>query len=310
MDYREFLERRGVDTYDGAGSSDFLITCPFHDDTSPSLEVHYRKGMFYCFGCKTTGPFSKLLAEIENITELDAKRILMRVDDTDSVINDLHNIFDELDEDEEKVKYYSVKSFHKTFPEITSSKTAIQYLRRRKIADAHSKYFDLRWGTHAHWKNRVIIPIYTEAGKLLTYAGRTVVPNVKPKTRKIKGRSPRSTLFGLYDLLRYYEVEKFNNLIVVEGEFDAIYLQSLGLPAVSTMGTMGLTGEQLFLLKKHASGVLYSYDGDDAGQKAQIKAIAKTRKYVPTVGLDLPPGQDPNELSWKQVEKIYRGLFL
>jgi DNA primase len=311
MNYRDFLEYRGVDTFDGAGSSDFLINCPFHDDNHPSLEVHRHNGVYYCFGCKATGSFPMLLSEIENIPLLDAKKIMMTVDNADSVVSDISEMLSSFDEEEKVMKYYSVESFHKNFPSLQENSRGLKYIINRGIDSEYSEWFDLRWGgSNRKWRDRVIIPIYTAEGKLLTYAGRTIVPKVMPKTRKIKGRSPRSSLYGLFNLFEYHGIKKFPALIVVEGEFDAEYLQTFGLPAVSTMGTMGLTGEQIYLLKKHSQVVVFSYDGDDAGRKAQSRGIAKVRGYQPTIGIDLPDKHDPNELSPEQVAKIYRGYFL
>ncbi len=310
MNYRDMLERRGVNTFDGAGSSDFLITCPFHDDASPSLEVHKRTGVFYCFGCKESGSFVKLLAEIENIPLADAKRIMMKVDNADSVLSDIGAMLEDLGEEEKELKYYSIKAFHKKYKPLAENKSGLGYVVNRGIERDEAAWFDLRWsGETGKWRDRVIIPIYTEAGKLLTYAGRTIRKDVKPKTRKIKGRSPRSSLYGLWELIRYYGNIKFPYLIVVEGEFDALYLQQLGLYAVSTMGTMGLTGEQIYLLKRYSHAVVFSYDGDDAGRRAQAKGILKTKGFLPTLGIDLPDGYDPNELPKAMAEKIYRGYF-
>jgi len=311
MNYRDFLEHRGVDTFDGAGASDFLINCPFHDDNHPSLEVHKRNGVYYCFGCKASGSFTALLSEVENIPLLDAKRVLMKVDNADSVVSDISDMLTSFDDDEVELKYYSVSSFHRTFPPLKQSARGQEYIIKRGINAEYSEWFDLRWGgREGKWRDRVIIPIYTADGKLLTYAGRTIVPKVMPKTRKIKGRSPRSSLYGLHNLLEYHETDRFPVLIVVEGEFDAEYLQTFGLPAVSTMGTMGLTGDQIYLLKRHSQAVVFSYDGDDAGRKAQSRGIAKVKGYMPTIGIDLPDGHDPNELTPAQVAKIYRGYFL
>jgi DNA primase len=307
MDYRAMLEHRGVDTYDGAGTSDFLITCPFHDDASPSLEIHKQKGMFYCFGCKEAGSFAKLLSEIESISLSEAKKILMTADNADSVLSDLSSILDTLDDEEEEIKYFSISSFHEKYKPLHECAAGIGYVRERNIPDEIISAFDLRWsGGEGKWRNRIIIPIYTESGKLLTYAGRTVKKDVKPKTRKIKGRSPRGALYGLHELFIKHKLQKFPYMLVVEGEFDAMYLQSFGLYAVSTMGTMGITGAQVHLLKRHSGVAVFSYDGDDAGRSAQEKGMARLRKYMPTLGINLPDGRDPNELTVDMVNKIYR----
>lgn len=309
MDYRTILENRGVDTFDHAGDHDFLINCPFHDDNHPSLEVHNTKGVFYCFGCHETGSFIELLSEIENIPLIQAQKILLSLDSVDMSIDEITSMFNELDEEETKLKFYSIMSFHKKFEPLRKNNLGMNYVLNRNIDKYTIKSFDLRWAdtTNYKWKGRVIIPVYTEQGKLLTFAGRTTLKNLRPKTRKVKGRSPRRYLYGLYELLRRYpNVAKFPYLILVEGEFDAMYLQQFGIPAVSTMGTMGLTGEQVFLIKKFSNLAVVSYDGDDAGRRAQERAIDKLKQFMPVVSIDLPEGFDPNELSEQKVMKYYK----
>ena len=135
MNYREFLEHRGIDTYDGAGQSDFLVTCPFHDDTSPSLEVHKRKGIFYCFGCKEHGSFAELLAEIENISLTDARRMVLTEDDVSSVLSDLKEALDELDDEPAKLKMYSIRSFRERYPSVLDVPEACDYVAGRGISE-------------------------------------------------------------------------------------------------------------------------------------------------------------------------------
>lgn len=312
MNYRDFLEQRGIDTFDGAGSSDFLINCPFHDDNHPSLEVHNSKGVFYCFGCKESGSFASLLAEIENIPFLQAKKLLLSLDSADNMISELEDLLQNIDDEiDEQLKFYSIKSFHNKYRKLAVSKSGMDYVLNRNITRASIERFDLRWGgLDPKWSGRVLIPIYTESKKLLTFAGRTIKKNIQPKTKKVKGRSPRKYLYGLDTILENSkDSKKFPYMIVVEGEFDAMYLQQFGLNAVSTMGTMGMTGEQIFLLKKYSEIVVMSYDGDEAGRKAQERANIKLKQFVPVVNVKLPDGFDPNELSKAQVKKFYKEFY-
>ena len=41
----------------------FLVCCPFHDDTRPSLFINFQ-GYFNCFACHQTGYISKILKKI------------------------------------------------------------------------------------------------------------------------------------------------------------------------------------------------------------------------------------------------------
>jgi hypothetical protein len=46
------------------GNGDLMIRCPFHDDSKPSCSVSPRKRCFYCFGCKASGGFTKLIGKM------------------------------------------------------------------------------------------------------------------------------------------------------------------------------------------------------------------------------------------------------
>lgn len=300
MEIRQWLENR-TEVQD-ADEGEVLICCPFHGETNPSLSVNLGKGVFHCFACKESGNFIKLVAEFDGLS-YDQARALVQEGEGDDLL--LKSMLDGLLEDEEEVVQmpFSRKAFHKLFPAV--SEAGLNYLYGRNISRETAERFDLRWGVKGIMQGRVVFPVYNTEGKLTTYGGRAITQDVQPKTRK--ARSGLSGFYGLWELVK--DTHQRRPLILVEGEFDAMYLQQCGYPAISTMGTAGLTEGQRVLLKRYASLVVWSYDGDDAGRKAQAKGVLATRRFVPTIGVNLPDGSDPNELTVKQVDKIYGGIL-
>src|SRR3954466_9507972 len=61
------LKRAGA-TYKG--------NCPFHNEKSPSFNVHPEKGFFHCFGCGVGGDVFKFLELHEKVGFQDAVRML------------------------------------------------------------------------------------------------------------------------------------------------------------------------------------------------------------------------------------------
>jgi DNA primase len=313
MDYTNELIQRGIEFHE-VDEGQVMINCPFHDDSNPSMTVNINSGAFHCFSCKESGTtFVKLLAKLENISLEEAKEQLEEGQGDDTVMNFIQDKVNETlsDEEDEVVRYYSSKSFHKKFPRFTDSVEASSYLAHRGISRRTAHEFDLRWGNDGVMVNRIVYPIYTNEGELLSYGGRTILRDVKPKTRKV--RSGLSSLYGLREVLTRTLSTKWSfklpYLVVVEGEFDAMYLYELGYNVVSTMGTSALTDYQISLLKTYTKLVIFSYDGDKAGRDAQEKAIKRLKVFMPTVGVALPEGTDPNDLTEDEAEKIYGGLI-
>lgn len=301
MNYVDLLEKRGIEM-EPADEGEVLIPCQFHNDNNPSCSVNIRSGAFYCFSCHEGGSFEKLLAKIDGVSIGSIRQVLMEADDVDESLAETLAILDGRDDDDDEIRYYSRRSFHRKFCTILDSEGS-KYVRGRNISDGTMKRFDLRWADEGVMRERVILPVYTVDGRLLTYAGRAIDPDRKPKARK--ARTGLSTLYGLHEWLRDYGPSK--HLVIVEGEFDAMYLQQFGVPAVSTMGTAKLSGGQLGLLVRNTKVVVMSYDGDEAGHKAQERAVGTLKAFMPVEEVILPDGRDPNDLSHEEVLKFYGG---
>jgi DNA primase len=52
--------------------------CPFHQENTPSFSVNAEKGFYYCFGCQSGGNVFSFLMKVENITFMDAVRLLTK----------------------------------------------------------------------------------------------------------------------------------------------------------------------------------------------------------------------------------------
>lgn len=311
MNVKAILDEYGLDYRED--DKRYITNCPFHDDSNPSLGIWKDSGYFLCFGCQETGDLADLIGEITGAPSAAYRRKFREALAVDELEDRVHKY---LQDDVIELKYFSRKSFEKIYPPVEPDTPAWEYLtgKTRKLNEQTINRFNMRVGVNKY-RNRVVLPIYTPDGRLLSYVGRALKANMKPKTKK--ARSPHRTLFGLFELLRDIKTDSGRyNIVVVEGEFDAIYLQQCGVPAVSNMGTVGMNAYKIALLRKYASRVILSYDPDEAGEGAmygkEIKRgwkpgeYAVLSKHVPTVTVDLP-GKDPNDLTEEEVEEVYGG---
>lgn len=304
MNVKEILQNQGIDYEED--SKRFIVLCPFHDDHNPSGGIWKDSGYFRCFRCGVSTNLGKFLSATLGIPESQAYR-LTRGEDDISILED--TIRNRLHESDQQFKFFSKKSFHKTYPLLTPDSPQWKYVIDRGITEGMIKRFDMRIGMKKY-RDRVILPIYNPEGKLVSYVGRAIIPNIGLKTRK--SRSPHRTFFGLFEIVvRFSRKPLLFNIVVVEGEFDAIYLQQFGIAAIANMGTLEMGPEKIRLLRKYAKRVILSYDGDTAGREAMYGTdkkpgqIAELIPHIPTVSVELPEGLDPNTLHKDQVEELY-----
>lgn len=316
IDYREALERRGLEPFE-SGSDYLMMCCPMHDDSNPSLSVSILNGSFRCFGCEERGTFAELIAYVDDVSVDEA---LSEIRSEETVEDTLSLLERSLDDEEDQDICFKEKSFHNVFPCVDGT-PGERYLRTRhggKVPDWMAPprsltksivdRFDARWAPDGKYKGRVILPIRTPAGKITSYVGRTIYKGVEPKTRKSK--SPGRTLFGVYELLQWTDAYEY--IVLVEGEFDAMYLQQYRVPALAVMGTSPLTKYQIRILKSLQCPVILSYDGDKAGLAAmfgngskRIGELHVLSRILPTVALQMPEGTDPNSLTKHEVMELY-----
>ena len=116
-----------------------------------------------------------------------------------------------------------------------------------------------------------MFPIMDINNKVIGFGGR-VMGDAKPKYLN----SPETKLFdksrNLYGL-NIARTARKNNLIICEGYMDVISMHQAGFnQAVASLGT-ALTPGQARLMKRYTDQVLITYDSDEAGTKAAMRAI-------------------------------------
>ena len=156
---------------------------------------------------------------------------------------------------------------------------------------------------------RLIFPIINAFDEVIGFGGR-----VMEKTKFAKYKNTKETLLfdkskTLYNvnLLKKLKREQpIQEVIIVEGYMDTISLYQAGFKnVVASMGT-SLTKEQARLIKRYTDNVLISYDGDFAGQKADLRGL----EILDEAGLHLrvvpmPDGLDPDDVA-KQGADAYQ----
>ncbi len=310
-----------------SGSS-YVGLCPFHNEKSPSFSVSGTKQMYHCFGCGVGGNVITFVMEYENYTFPEAVKMLadragialpvMEYSGEDRRERDIKTKLLEINKIAATFYYHQLKS--------PAGQSGLDYLKKRQLSDKTINTFGLGYapqltgdlyrmlkekgyddellkesglftyekGIREKFWNRVIFPIMDINNKVIGFGGR-VMGDGKPKYLN----SPETKLFdkskNLYGL-NVARSSRKNNLIICEGYMDVISMHQAGFnQAVASLGT-ALTPGHARLMKRYTDNVLITYDSDEAGVKAALRAIPILKDAgLSTKVINMRPYKDPDE---------------
>ena len=308
----------------------FFGLCPFHNEKSPSFSVSPDKQIFHCFGCGVGGNVFTFLTKIEGINFVEAVQTLAERANIQlpTFENNVDKAKEELKERVYKVNEFTAQYYHENLYKPTA-KIAQDYVKKRQLSNETLKSFRIGFsgkfnelyqalkkegfedpeilesglvnknenGTYIdRYRNRLMFPICDGRGRVIAFGGR-VLDDSKPKYINSpenivfsKGRN----LFGLNVAKKSEEIKK--KLLIVEGYMDVISLHQRGIKnVVAPLGT-ALTQQQGWLLRRTSEQIILSFDSDEAGLNAKIRAI----DILQNMGCDirvlmLEGAKDPDE---------------
>lgn len=149
------------------------------------------------------------------------------------------------------------------------------------------------------FRNRLIFPIVDEQGRVVAFGGRSLSKEVQDEPKYLN--SPETAVYHkgrmLYQMARAREAcRNKRQAVLVEGYMDLLAFHAKGFyRVVATLGT-ALTAHQVRLLSRLADEVVLAYDGDEAGERAMLRALPLFLAEELAVScLRFPDGMDPDD---------------
>ncbi|WP_017587444.1 DNA primase [Nocardiopsis ganjiahuensis] len=188
------------------------------------------------------------------------------------------------------------------------------HLRRKGFTDAEIIEGGLasqgRRGAYDRFRNRLLWPVREVTGEVVGFGARKLDPAEDgPKYLN----SPESPIFHkgrlLYGLdLAKREISRQGKAVIVEGYTDVMACHEAGVTtAVATCGTsfgedhLKILRRMLLGRSNQGSKVVFTFDGDKAGQKAAVRAFAEEHGFTSeTLVAVQPDGLDPCDLRLQQ----------
>lgn len=266
-------------------SGEWRMLCPIHGEQHPSATVNFEKGVFHCNSAKcvvggtTIGKLKRMVEAAEdgdvgtasydpfagsNIVDLSRERAARKQSSEPPTKN------------EKPLTEGLVKAWHRGLME--DEKLLQKFMVRRGLTRDTIVQFEIGYD---YGINRYIIPIRDASGKLVNARKYKPDADTSQKMWNHTGMGSPPRLFPIAVL------QENEDILVVEGELDALICVQNGIPAVS--GTGGA---------KHWHGswnsefagkrVWISYDNDSDGRLGAKRAERSLRTYAKEVHI-LPP---------------------
>jgi DNA primase len=326
----------------------YWACCPFHHEKTASFSINESGQFYHCFGCGASGDVIKLVSEMETLDFMDTVKLLAEKaklpipqSDFDSqktaeqkrkrdtllkIMNDCaHFYLNNLNSGnaDEHIEYILNRKIPANIVRTFGLGASLNFydLPKFLLAKGYSKQDMLDSGTVNEVDGRLvdaqggrlIFPIINALDEVIAFGGRVLKKTDFGKYKNTKETiifNKSKSLYNINLLKKLKRSQTIKEVILVEGYMDTLSLYQAGFKnVVASMGT-SLTQDQARLLKRYTDTVLISYDGDGAGQKANMRGLEILKgeglnvKVVP-----LPDGPDPDDIIKNDGVEAYQKLL-
>lgn len=238
--------------------NEWMARCPFHDDSSASLQFNIHKGLYICFACHASGNIKTFLRHFGaqyRDPEVDVADIYQKLDLIESVTQ--------------------APQKAAVLPESTLKRYSFptDYWASRGLSRAVQTAFDLGYDPI---ENEAIIPVRNINGGLMGVIRRRLEMDYGPKYMYYKGFPRKTSMFASWLVAK----KGTDHAVITEGSLDSVSVWQAGYPAMAQYGSR-MSREQVVLLRRLGiSKITLFYDNDKAGQEATLAAIPLLREFL------------------------------
>ncbi len=197
-----------------------------------------------------------------------------------------------------------------------------KHLRQKSFTDSELVTAGLvavgQRGHYDRFRGRLLWPIRETSGETIGFGARRIFDDDRIEAKYLN--TPESPIYKkshvLYgvDLARR-EIAKTSQAVIVEGYTDVMACHLSGVPtAVATCGTaFGEDHGRVLRRLLHDEGtrgeIIFTFDGDEAGQKAALRAFSGDQQFAAQTYVAVEPdGLDPCDLRLQKGDEAVRDL--
>ena len=325
----------------------YKACCPFHQEKTPSFSIDAARQTWHCFGaCQTGGDVFSFVQRAENLSFPEALQRLADIAGI-ALQQATETPQQAVARTSQKQRLRDMMAEAQRFFRLAFQNTqgAQVYATSRGISDEIVNQFGIGWAPDSYdalslhlqslrldmddaieaglvfrrnngpgftdrFRNRLMFPIHDSQERVIAFGGR--ITTTQQDTAKYLN-SPETPLFSksqtVYGLPMARKAIQADGVVMVsEGYMDTVICHQFGVTnVVATLGT-SLTADHVRILQRYAKTVLLTFDADEAGERAAVKASELFQSIDPELTiriLRMPQGADPDSLLRSQGREAF-----
>jgi len=283
----------------------YSALCPFHTEKTSSFMVSSERQSYKCFGCSESGDVISFFMKMEGLSFPEALKVLGERVGVQVELKPKQQL------DREKTRrdvIYNVNllsaKYFKAVLWSKEGKPALDYLRKRGLSDKTIEKFKVGFappetkligqlqrhgfsqsdialsGHPERFRYRIIFPIFSVLGQISGFSGRIledILPQgLSPHPKYLN--TPETPVFHKSKVLYGINfakdaIRKNKRAIIVEGQMDVLMSHEAGVEEVVATSGTAITEEHMKILGRYTPNIIFSFDEDEAGQKAADNAV-------------------------------------
>ncbi len=325
----------------------YKACCPFHQEKTPSFSIDAARQTWHCFGaCQTGGDVFSFVQRAENLTFPEALQRLADIAGI-ALQQASETPQQAVARTSQKQRLRDLMTEAQRFFRLAfqNTQSAREYADARGLSDDIINQFGIGWAPDSYdalanhlqslrldmddaieaglvfrrnngngftdrFRNRLMFPIHDSQERVIAFGGR--ITSQQTDTAKYLN-SPETPLFSksqtVYGLpMARKSIQSDGIVMVTEGYMDTVVCHQFGITnVVATLGT-SLTADHVRILQRYAKTVLLTFDADEAGERAAVKASELFQSIDPEFNiriLRMPHGADPDSFLRKHGREAF-----
>ena len=280
----DLLDAIGVEDIRPLGE-EVQARCPLHEKRTGQREhrpdhwsINRISGAHHCFSCEYSGSLTRLIMDLAEVGLWEAHQMLRQYDV-------------ELGEIEDQPWEPPVTAMlERSLEDFALPPTRV--IARRHLTLESVNRYRLRWDAD---DDAWVIPIFSPTGENWGWQTKSHdrVRNYPPGIKRSR------TLFGIQVL------RSTSQAVLVESPLDAVYLDSLDIPALAAFGC-NVSDHQMRLIVERVDNLILALDNDKPGRAEMHRLVdAKWHHRLPMqiFNYGSAPGKDPGEMAPAEITR-------